>query len=292
MARRKKTSPAEDLMDLVAMLPWWVGVGAAAVSYLLLHGVASQSVVAATQPGQMGAMLTQTLWKTFANVGQYVLPIICLAGAGLSAWRRQRRKQLVVDVVQRKASDALDGMSWREFEMLVGEGFRLQGYQVAETGGGGPDGGIDLVLTRPSKNGSERFLVQCKQWRAFKVGVDVIRELYGVMAAKGATGGFVVTSGRFTEDAISFASGRNVTLIDGPKLHGLLRQAKAGTERSPARPTAASSAQPLVAPTPASSCPLCSKPMARRTAKRGANAGGEFWGCTGYPACRGTRPIG
>ena len=292
MARRKKTSPAEDLMDLVAMLPWWAGIGLAVVSYLLLHGVASQSVVAATQPGQMGTMLTQTLWKTFASVGQYVLPIICLAGAGMSAWQRRERKQLVVDVAQSKASDALDGMSWREFEMLVGEGFRLQGYQVVETGGGGPDGGIDLVLTRPSKNGSETFLVQCKQWRAFKVGVDVVRELYGVMAAKGATGGFVVTSGRFTEDAISFASGRNVTLVDGPKLHGLLRQAKAGTGRSPERTTAASSAQPRVAPTLGSSCPLCSKPMARRTAKRGANAGGEFWGCTGYPACRGTRPIG
>ena len=292
MAKRKKTSPAEDLMGLVAVFPWWAGVVVAVVSYLLLHGVASQSVVAATRPGQMGALLTQTLWKTFASVGQYALPILCLAGAGMSAWRRQERKQLVVDVAQSKASDALDGMSWREFEMLVGEAFRLQGYQVVETGGGGPDGGIDLVLTRPSKSGSEKFLVQCKQWRAFKVGVDVIRELYGVMAAKGATGGFVVTSGHFTEGAISFASGRNVTLVDGPKLYGLLRQAKAGIERSPARPVVASSAQPSVVPTQASSCPLCSKPMARRTAKRGANAGGEFWGCTGYPACRGTRPIG
>ena len=292
MARRKKTSPAEDLMDLVAMLPWWAGVGLAVVSYLLLHGVASHAVVAATQPGQMGAMVTQTLWKTFASIGQYALPIICLAGAGMSAWRRHERKQLVVDVAQSKASDALDGMSWREFEMLVGEGFRLQGYKVVESGGGGPDGGIDLVLTSPGKNGNEKFLVQCKQWRAFKVGVDVVRELYGVMAAKGATGGFVVTLGRFTEDAISFASGRNVTLIDGPKLHGLLRQARTENDRSAARPAAASSVQPSVTPTRTSSCPLCSKPMARRTAKRGANAGGEFWGCTGYPACRGTRPIG
>ena len=50
--------------------------------------------------------------------------------------------------------------------------------------------------------------------RAFKVGVDVVRELYGVMAARGATGGFVVTSGRFTEEANRFASGRNVTLVD------------------------------------------------------------------------------
>jgi hypothetical protein len=34
-------------MDLVAMLTWWwVGVLLALVSYLLLHGVASQQVVA------------------------------------------------------------------------------------------------------------------------------------------------------------------------------------------------------------------------------------------------------
>jgi len=67
------------------------------------------------------------------------------------------------DVAQSKASDALDGMSWREFEMLVGEGFRLQGFQVVETGGGGADGGIDLVLTKPGTNGGEKFLVQCNQ---------------------------------------------------------------------------------------------------------------------------------
>jgi restriction system protein len=113
------------------------------------------------------------------------------------------------------------------------------------------------------------------------------------MAARGAAGGFVVTSGRFTEAAISFASGRNVTLVDGPKLHALLRQAKAGIGRSPSRPTAAPAAQPSAMPAQpqATNCPLCAKPMVRRTAKRGANAGAEFWGCTGYPACRGTRPI-
>ena len=86
MARRKKTSPAEDLMDLVAMLPWWAGVVLALVSYLLLHGVASQQVVAIAQPGQVGAMLTQTLWRTLASVGQYIVPLLCLAGAGMSAW--------------------------------------------------------------------------------------------------------------------------------------------------------------------------------------------------------------
>lgn len=34
-------------------------------------------------------------------------------------------------------------------------------------------------------------------------------------------------------------------------------------------------------------CPKCGKPMALRTAKSGANAGHQFWGCTGYPDCKG-----
>lgn len=291
MARRKKTSTADDLLELVAMLPWWAGVLLALVSYFLLHNIASQPAVVPTQPGQMGAMVTKSIWKSLATVGQYVVPFICVLGAITSAWRRSERKNLVADVARSKATDALDGMSWREFEMLVGEGFRLQGYQVVETGGGGADGGVDLVLTKPGKSGGEKFLVQCKQWRAYKVGVDVVRELYGVMAAKGATGGFVVTSGRFTDEAINFASGRNVTLVDGPKLHGLLRQAQAGVARPPVQKPAVPVAHSPAPSAPAVVCPLCAKPMVRRTAKRGANAGNEFWGCTSYPTCRGTRAI-
>jgi restriction system protein len=39
-------------------------------------------------------------------------------------------------------------MTWREFEALVGEYFRLRGFAVTETGGGGADGGVDLMLTK------------------------------------------------------------------------------------------------------------------------------------------------
>ena len=44
-------------------------------------------------------------------------------------------------VVASKAADALDGMTWQQFEKLVGEAFCLQGYSVTEIGGGGADGG-------------------------------------------------------------------------------------------------------------------------------------------------------
>lgn len=288
MSRRRR-SPADDLIDLVAMLPWWAGVALAIAFYVVLHHVAAQQIVASVQPGQVGTMLTQTLWKSLASFGQYVLPMLCLIAAGVSAFGRQKRKSLVSGVMESKAANALDGMSWREFEMLVGEAFRLQRFRVIETGGGGADGGVDLVLLK----GGETFLVQCKQWKAFNVGVDVVRELYGAMAAKGATGGFVVTSGRFTADATSFASGRNVKLLDGPVLLGLLRQAQASksNKASPIPPTPPAQAPKTMDTIAAPACPICSRSMNQRTAKRGANAGNEFWGCTGYPVCRGTRPI-
>ncbi len=38
-------------------------------------------------------------------------------------------------------------------------------------------------------------------------------------------------------------------------------------------------------------CPQCGKLMALRTARAGKNAGSQFWGCTGYPDCKGTHPL-
>jgi restriction system protein len=253
------------------------------VSYVLLHRVATQTMVVNTAPGQVGNLMVQALWHAAAMTGQYLLPLLCLAGAAMSAYRRHQRQALVANAVSGKAADTLDGISWQEFEMLVGEAFRLQGYQVAETGGAGPDGGVDLVL----RKGGEKFLVQCKQWKAFTVGVTIVRELYGVMAANGAAGGFVVTSGRFTDEAKTFAEGRNVTLIDGPALLKLIQRAQAARQAGSKEPvtTAATAPKAVIQPL----CPSCAKPMVRRTAKKGGTAGSTFWGCVDFPACRGTR---
>lgn len=306
-ARRKKTSPLEGMMDLVALLPWWAGVGLAVVFYLVLSPLAASfSQPAPVKPGQIGAMVQGALLGGLAMVGQYVAPMVCLAGAALSGWRRRQRRALVDEVAQAPAASTIDGMSWAEFEMLVGEAYRLQGFQVTETGGGGPDGGVDLVLTR----GGEKFFVQCKHWKAFKVGVETVRELYGVMAARGATGGFVVTSGRFTNDARLFTQGRNLQLVDGPRLLAMLQQAQqsrsavaaviaahGGVHHEPPAPLSVPSAQAAaVAPagSPASAqpgCPKCGCGMVRRIARTGNNAGGEFWGCSTFPACRGVRQV-
>ena len=38
-------------------------------------------------------------------------------------------------------------------------------------------------------------------------------------------------------------------------------------------------------------CPQCGKPMIKRMAKKGMNSGKEFWSCSNYPTCNGTRNI-
>ena len=289
--RRSKTSPLEDFVSLVALMPWWGCLGAALSSYLILGALAGPVVLTGVQPGQVGQVMTRALFQSLASVGQVVVPILCLVAAVVSVVTRQKRRGLVASVVQSRAPDALDGMSWQEFELLVGEAFRLQGYDVTQLGGAGPDGGVDLVLRKDS----EKFLVQCKQWKAFKVGVQVVRELYGVMAAKGAAGGFVVTSGSFTDEAIAFASGRNVQLVDGSKLFGLIQQAKDAkgqgetTRRSTPPPKAALAAASW--PPAIVLCPVCSARMVQRVAKRGDKAGTTFWGCGTFPDCRGTRSL-
>jgi four helix bundle suffix protein len=38
-------------------------------------------------------------------------------------------------------------------------------------------------------------------------------------------------------------------------------------------------------------CPRCGKPMALRTARKGEQPGSQFWGCSGYPECKGLLPL-
>ena len=38
-------------------------------------------------------------------------------------------------------------------------------------------------------------------------------------------------------------------------------------------------------------CPTCGQPMRERSAKSGPKAGRAFWGCSGYPDCRGIREM-
>lgn len=115
-----------------------------------------------------------------------------------------------------------------------------------------------------------------------QVGVSVVRELFGVMAARGATGGYVVSIGPFTADARAFAEGRNIQLVDATSL---LKP----NARRPAPFLGQTPPPPQKPPTPA--CPKCQSPMVRRVATQGTKQGKAFYGCSTFPKCRGLLPV-
>lgn len=114
--------------------------------------------------------------------------------------------------------NSFSSIDWRDFEKLAGDYYKSKGYSVTLFGGTGGDGGIDLLLKKSFK----KYIVQCKHWKG-SVGVSVVREMYGVMHAEKANGVIIVCSNRFTKEAIAFAKGKPIRLIDG---HTFLKRIK------------------------------------------------------------------
>lgn len=273
---RNKTSTFEDLIEIASRLPWKAGVALALASYLIFHYMANLPPLSfaasdmKTYGQTVGNGIVRQLTITLSMFLQYIVSIAFLIGAGISFYKRRRQSALHLQVASAPSRNALENISWLEFEGLTAEVFRRKGFQVTERGGNGPDGGVDLEL----RAGSDKYLVQCKQWKVLKVGIATVRELYGVMAAEGAVGGFVVASGEFTAEAERFAEGRSIELVPTDTMLRLVKETGAAGASSSTHQSK-------------TDCPRCGSPMVQRTAKRGGNAGKAFWGCSRYPACRG-----
>jgi restriction system protein len=154
-------------------------------------------------------------------------------------------------------------MTWREFEDLVAAAYQASGYDVEARGGDLADGGIDLIVRKDNK----RWIVQCKHYRDQWVGVRPIRELLGIVTAQKATGGVLVASGVFDEQAQAFArQTTQLELIGGEQLLDLINHAA----HKPAT----------------TKCPECGSALREKTGRFG-----PFLGCVNFPACRGWVPL-
>lgn len=269
---RKRPTDADrvfdDLTGILVALPAWVGPIVVVATFLFFR------------------FFCAWVMRSFAGDAGKVLGPLCeilawvFAGLALLAWIFALIKKLSARATFNRQTGlgSIRQLSWREFETLIGEAFRRQGYTVAETGKAGADGGVDLILTK----GGEETLVQCKRWKEWQVGVEKVRELYGIMAGRGSTNGILVTSGSFTKPARKFAEGKSVRLVDGP----LLAELVAGIQAQSAPQVIRQSEVQVESVV----CPQCGSAMTLRTAKKGPQPGSQFWGCTKYPACKGARP--
>lgn len=263
-------------LDGLAELPWPMGLALGITAYLVIrHGLpawlADRGPLADAFAVQSG-LLAALAWV--------VLGLCTLAA--LTSYVRARHRRRLLDTCTEL--ERIAALGWRDFERLIGEAYRRRGYTVEDTGLGGADGGIDLIL----KHNDRRILVQCKQWRRRLVPVNVVREMYGLLAHHRAQAVHIATIGGFTRDAAAFARGKPIELIDGQALLARIRQAQGGNDVAP-EPHRQIEPIPIPATLSVSEQPACSRCGAPMVQRRNKTSGARFLGCSAFPRCRGPR---
>ena len=170
-----------------------------------------------TNPYDMEALeLLEFAYQTLDRADELYEVRVRIKGAEVVAGTGESRQGVNA---KRPQAGPNSGIPFEEkcLHILQGMGFTVS--STASTN----DGGIDIVATHRSPIIGGKYVVQCKDW-ASKVGVAVVRELYGVVTAEGVNKGILITSSGFTKGAMEFAHGKPLELIDGEQLEHLARE--------------------------------------------------------------------
>lgn len=170
-----------------------------------------------------------------------------------------------------------DVIEWRRFEALVEALFQQAGF-LTKSQSHGADEGVDIWIYRSTEPNKPLSLIQCKHWIGKKVGVDKVREFFGVMTSFKIERGQFITTSSFTPDAEAFGKDNRIDLIDGNRL--LMMIAKRPQNQQQALLDVALEGE-YWKPT----CVNCGVKMISRTPRGG---GKDFWGCVNYPQCKTT----
>ena len=174
--------------------------------------------------------------------------------------------------------ELLNELEWKRFEEVVSEYYSIIGYR-AEVTRMGADGGVDVLLYQ-QEGETPVIIIQCKSWSK-RVGVNAVRELYGVMASEQIGYGVFATTSDYTNEAREWVEGKSMQLLSGTDLVTLFNQL---ADDKKTYLIQFATFEDYSTPT----CPNCNQKMVSRTATKGKSAGSSFWGCANYPRCKQT----
>jgi restriction system protein len=169
----------------------------------------------------------------------------------------------------------LSKIDWKLYEDICMEYLRIKNCD-ADVTCTGADGGIDIKVN--DKNGKVIALAQCKSWNK-PIGVSLIRELFGIMAAEKVKHGIFLTTSIFSNEAKQFAQNKALLLVDGDEFIKAISLLRLEDKK---RIDILVGQDDSSTPT----CVHCNLKLVKRTTKSGPNAGRIFWGCANYPKCK------
>ena len=134
-----------------------------------------------------------------------------------------RAKYIGLPGTQKETISLLNNLSPRDFEHLIERLYHKMDYQTELT----PpqkDGGRDLIARKSITSKKEVLLVECKLYKN-PIGVQIVRQLLGVVSSEKTNKGVLVTSSEFTRGAMKFSKENpRIELIGGQELVALLSE--------------------------------------------------------------------
>lgn len=122
-----------------------------------------------------------------------------------------------------EAGSTLDALTPRQFEALVCVLYRRMGYNAKLTKASA-DGGRDVQARRQLRGQRETCFIECKHY-THQVGVELVRQLLGVLSHKKVGKGVLATSNHFTRGARALErSNPRLELLDRRILIQLLNE--------------------------------------------------------------------
>ncbi|ENE1251553.1 restriction endonuclease [Stenotrophomonas maltophilia] len=130
-------------------------------------------------------------------------------------WIKRRQKEMQLGL------QALAGMHWREFSVLVKRMLREQRglRELNDPSEESREPSSDFLLS----DGPNQWLVSCKHGLAYRIGTAAVNELGAAARLAGAKGGVLLTEGRIERDGRGAAEKQAVEVLDGPRLWPLLQ---------------------------------------------------------------------
>lgn len=166
-------------------------------------------------------------------------------------------------------SEQLRKIDWFQFEKLIELIYRHRGFSVRRLGGANPDGGVDLIV----ESTTQKFIVQCKHWRKWSVGVRQIREFLGTLTDAKIPNGIFITLTGYSGDAKQLADKHGIQILNESDVIKMLEES--GHVYSQEIAALFSDLRKF--------CPKCENELVLREARV---TGNQFWGCSTYPRCK------